>query len=126
MSEIKEFVKNQTPQSNSEITQKKLSFLSPAISLPIFAVIFLVDLFLIYHFTNTSIVFTCSLLVLQVIIAVALDELNYAALLLVAVLEFVLGFILRNPFLVFLTLFVYFAALYVIHTMKASKGMKTA
>lgn len=126
MSEIKEYTKKKTPEKSIQHTKNTPPIHPIYISIIVFSVIFLVDLFLMHKITNTSIVFSCVLLVLQVVIAVALDHMNYAVLLGLAILELIVGLILHHILLVFLTLFVYFAGLYVIHTIRTTGGLKRA
>lgn len=135
MSEIKEFIKKEKTKSPSapehpasSPTAKALTLLchknAPLISLILFGVLFILDVFLTSHFTATSIVFCCILLVLQTGIAVCLDQLNYAGLVGIAALELLIGIITHNLLLVVLCLLLYFAALFVIHILHINGGLK--
>lgn len=97
----------------------------PLYSLIAFGVLFLLDVFLTYKFTATSLVWCCMLLVLETIIAVCFDEFNYAGLLIVAGIQLIVGLISKNFLLIFLCLALYFAALFAIHMIRmTSKGTK--
>lgn len=140
MSEIKEFKNASQKPSQPEKTasripknfgKQSLSELLwhpnfPLVSLAVFVILFLLDLYLMVHFTHTGITACCILLVIQTLLAVCLDKLNYAQLLGIAAVELLVGVLSHNFLLSVLCLIPYVMALFVIHVQKLHGGMKSA
>ena len=98
---------------------------APLVSLIVFAAFFLLDLYLMVRFTFTGVTACCILLVIQTLLAVCLDTLNYAGLLGIAAAQVVIGALSHNFLLSVLCLIPYFMALFVIHIQKLHGGLKT-
>ena len=120
-------------QSKNIIEQMKEFFynfkrnlnLDPVIvSLCCFVVLFLGDLFAIRFLTNTGFVIACLLLVCETVMAVLLSKTTYGILALVAVLELILGFIVKRIPVILLSLIIYFVTLVVIHVLRKNRGRK--
>lgn len=140
MAEIKEFKTNTPKQPQADHSGDYVSNVSgmqvltnllrhpkaPLVSMIVFAAAFLLDLYLMVHFTFTSITACCILLVIQALLAVCLDRLNYAGLLGIALAEVIIGALFHNFLLSILCLIPYFMALLVIHIQRLHGGLKTA
>ncbi len=94
------------------------------VTLSCFVVLFLGDLFAIRFLTNTGFVIACLLLVCETVMAVLLSKTTYGILALVAVLELILGFLVKRIPVILLSLIIYFMALVVIHVLRKHRGRK--
>ncbi|MGN0170527.1 MAG: hypothetical protein ACI39H_07190 [Lachnospiraceae bacterium] len=140
MAEIKEFkkqTKEPTPAEGTTVSDSKKMDLqklfdllhhpkAPVVCIVVFAVLFLLDLYLMVHFTRTGITACCILLVIQTLLAVCLDKLSYAGLLGIAAIQIVVGIFSHNFLLSVLCMIPYFMALFVIHVQNLHGGIKAA
>lgn len=97
----------------------------PQAALIAFVILFILDLVCLCLLTQTPVVISCMLLVIEVGLAACLAHCNYGILGLIAIAEFIVGIISKNILVAIFAVLIYFLALLVIHIMRVYKGETT-